>query len=198
MNEQSDDDGQQTGSHGTDAPILSTMRLILRAPAMEDAKAIAEIANNRRIAEQTRRMPHPYSERDAVEWIEKGAASGDSSFLVTLKSDGTIIGAAGFAPMDEDETEIGYWIGEHFWGNGYATEAAQAVIDHAFTALPLERLYGCCRVTNTPSRRVLVKCGFQLVGPGMCDCRALKGVVPAEEFILERSVWASLRQWGEA
>lgn len=197
MNEQSEEN-DEADEHSALAAPLTTNRLILRAPTLQDADTLAEIANNRRIAEQTRRMPYPYSKRDGIEWIEKAAASGDSAFLVTLKPDGTIIGATGSALMEEGDTEVGYWIGETWWGNGYATEAVQAVVDHAFSTRPLERLYGRCRVANTASRRVLVKCGFQLIGSGMCDSRVLAGLVPVEEFVLERSVWASLKSWGKA
>lgn len=198
MNEQSEESEEADEPSAGAGTFLTTSRLILRRPETADATAIAHIANNPRIAEQTRRMPHPYSERDAIEWIEKAAEAGDCAFLATLKKDGMIVGAAGSAPMEEDDTEVGYWIGEAWWGNGYATEAVQAVVDHTFTAKPLERLYGRCRVANGASRRVLVKCGFQLIGSGMCDSRVLNGLVPVEEFVLERSVWVSLKSWGKA
>ena len=108
------------------------------------------------------------------------------------------MGAAGCGVMDDGEIEVGYWLGEPFWGKGYATEALQVVIDHMFETGDLARLYGRCRVVNAQSRRVLVKCGFQLIGSGMCDSRTLKGLVPVEEFVLERSVWESLKRWGKA
>ena len=112
------------------------------------------------------------------------------------QGDHEILGATGCGPMDERDKEIGFWIGEPYWGSGYATEAAQAVIDHIFVPQPLEQLYGRCRVTNTPSRRVLMKCGFQFAGSGMCDSAVLSGPVPVEVFVLERSVWKSLKRWG--
>lgn len=198
MNEQSEERNQEGSRSVAGAPLLTTSRLILRGPRAEDAQAIAGIANNRRIAEQTRRMPHPYSVEDALAWIEMVSARDECRFLVTRKTDNTILGAAGCEIMDERDKEIGYWIGGPFWGNGFATEAAQAVIDHIFATLPLEQLFGRCRVTNTPSRRVLMKCGFQLAGMGMCDNAVLSGLVPVEEFVLERSVWASLKRWGAA
>lgn len=198
MDEQSDECDEKGGRRAGAAPVLTTRRLILRAPRAQDAPAIAAIANNRRIAEQTRRMPHPYSQGDALEWVAAAAASEDHVFLVTRRTDGAIMGAAGCAPMDETDMEIGYWIGQPFWGQGFATEAAQAIIDDAFASRPHECLYGRCRVVNGASRRVLMKCGFQLAGAGMCDSRVLNGVVPVEEFVLERSVWQSLKRWGKA
>lgn len=135
MNEQSEQNNQEDGRPVAGAPHLTTSRLILRAPRAQDARAIAAIANNRRIAEQTRRMPHPYGVENALAWIETAVAGDECKFLVIRKSDNTILGAAGCAAMDERDTEIGFWIGEPFWGNGFATEAAQAVIDHIF-AIP--------------------------------------------------------------
>jgi RimJ/RimL family protein N-acetyltransferase len=198
MNEQSEasDEG---GKEQIECWLLSTKRLTLRMPRVADIPELVKLANNRRIAEQTRRMPYPFGEDEARAWIEMAAASPDDrAFIVTRRSDGSVLGAAGCAAMDEAHKEVGYWIGEPHWGKGYATEALRAVIDHVFEAQDLERLYGRCRVVNSASRKVLVKCGFQLVGSGMCDSRVLKGLVPVEEFVLERSVWSSLRQWGKS
>jgi len=196
MNEQFGECTPHSGQNCASAIILTTKRLILRCPHAEDSHAITQIANNRRIAEQTRRMPHPYSIADAERWIEMMVTGEECTFLVTRKGDDKILGATGCGSMDENEKEIGFWIGEPFWAFGYATEAAQAIIDHIFATQQLEQLYGRCRVTNTPSRRVLMKCGFQFAGSGMCDSAVLSGPVPVEVFALERSVWASLKRWG--
>jgi RimJ/RimL family protein N-acetyltransferase len=168
---------------------------------MEDAPHIVPLANNRKIAEQTRRMPHPYALTDAQAWISlarRGIDKGETAYLLTRKDDGRIVGAAGIVAMNETEFEIGYWIAEPFWSEGFATEAAQAVIDNAFLNRSLDRIFGRCRVANTPSRRVLEKCGFQYAGSGMCDCAALNSAFASEEFVLERFVWESLKRWGAA
>ena len=196
MNEQHEESDYGRGSTGPGPEILTSDRLILRRPCSGDAREIVEIANNRRIAEQTRRLPHPYSVEDAERWIEMMAEGQECAFLMTRRSDHKILGATGWGAMDTHDKEIGYWVGEPFWGSGYATEAAQALIDHIFETQTLEQLYGRCRVTNTPSRRVLMKCGFQFAGSGMCDSAVLSGPVPVEVFALERAVWTSLKQWG--
>lgn len=196
MNEQSDED-QEDGSHSLPIELVTT-RLKLRAPLAGDAGAIAKLANNRRIAEQTRRMPYPFSQGDAEQWLDKVSGGGETVFLITGRCSGEILGAAGCGQMDETDLEVGYWIGEQYWGMGYATEAVQAVVDHVFDAGEVERLYGRCRVVNMASRRVLMKCGFQFVGSGMSDSCVLKGLVPVEEYALERSVWVSLKRWGKA
>ena len=165
--------------------VLETERLTLRAPRFEDAKAIAQLANDRRIAENTTRIPHPYRLADAeafIAQINKGAD--ELAFLIAL--DDEPIGACGLAQLDGPAPDLGYWIGAPYWGNGYATEAARAVIDHAFTALGHDAVQAGARVTNPASRRVLEKCGFQWTGVGLCRIRAISSSVPVDRFRLER------------
>jgi RimJ/RimL family protein N-acetyltransferase len=178
-------------------PVLETERLVLRAPQLEDAKTVAALANDRRIAENTARIPHPYKLADAKDWITSvGSRPGEQTFLVTLAS-GAIIGACGLELRDGTGPELGYWLGVPHWGKGYATEAVRALIDHAFTDLDLEALHAGARVTNPASRRVLEKCGFQWTGVGLCRIRALHSSAPIDRFRLERGIWASLKRWGK-
>ncbi|MBI4275892.1 MAG: GNAT family N-acetyltransferase [Rhizobiales bacterium] len=178
-------------------PVLETKRLTLRAPRLEDVKAMAQLANDKRIAENTRRIPHPYSPSDAEDFISGvNVPKGETAFLIMLR-DETIIGACGLAFHEEEAPEIGYWLGVKFWGNGYATEAVRAVIDYAFTDLDHEALQAGTRVTNPASRRILEKCGFQWTGVGLCRIRALASSAPIDRFRLDRGLWASLKSWGE-
>jgi len=178
--------------------VLETKRLVLRAPHLEDAKAIALLANNRKIAEMTELIPYPYRIENAEAWIASLAEKGQSTtFALFAKDQGlAFIGACGYGMREETTPEIGYWIGEPFWGRDYATEAVRAMIDHAFTATDVEALAAGCRVTNLASRRVLEKCGFQWTGAGLCRIRALGASVPSDRFRLDRRIWASLRTWG--
>ena len=175
-------------------PVLETKRLALRAPRLEDAKSVAALANDRRIAENTARIPHPYRMTDAEGFISGANKAGDAVFLITLR-DGTIVGACGI--VSEDETpELGYWLGVPYWGNGYATEALHAVVDYAFTDLGHEALQAGARVTNPASRRVLDKCGFQWTGVGLYRIRAINSSAPIDRFRLERRIWSALKGWG--
>src|SRR5581483_6580897 len=141
-------------------PVLETERLVLRAPRLEDAKAVALLANDKRIAENTRRIPHPYSRADADDFISAvNIPGGEVTYLIT-KPNGVIIGACGIANQD-GLPDVGYWLGVKYWGQGYATEAVRALIDFAFTELGHELLQAGARVTNPASRRILEKCGFQ-------------------------------------
>jgi RimJ/RimL family protein N-acetyltransferase len=178
-------------------PVLETERVVLRAPRPEDAKAIARLANDRRIAENTTRIPHPYRLADAEAFIAAVNRSDDElAFLITL--DDAPIGACGLAKLDGPAPDVGYWLGIPYWGQGYATEAARAVIDHAFTALGYDALQAGARVTNPASRRVLEKCGFQWTGVGLYRIRALSSSAPIDRFRLDRGIWRSLKSWGKA
>ena len=181
----------------TTAPILETERLLLRAPRASDAKTIADLASDRRVAENTARIPHPYSLADADEWIAFTAASagerGEHVFVITRAGD--VLGACGLEPRDNAAPEIGYWLGVPYWGCGYATEAVRALIDHAFGNLGHTSLQAGARVTNTASRRVLEKCGFQWTGVGLYRMRAINSSAPCDRFRLDHGIWASLKRW---
>jgi RimJ/RimL family protein N-acetyltransferase len=179
-------------------PLIETERLLLRAPRSDDAKTIATLLDDRRIAENTVRIPHPYTITDAQRFIAgANASSGETVFLITRR-DATVLGACGVAERAEDAPEIGYWLAVTFWGKGYATEAAHAVIDYAFADLHYDVLHAGARVSNPASRRVLEKCGFQWTGVGLYRIRSLASSAPMDRFRLDRGLWASLRSWGEA
>ena len=181
--------------HEGSIPVLETKRLALRAPRLEDAKTVAVLANDRRIAEKTARIPHPYKMSDAESCITgANKAGGEAVLLITLR-DETIVGACGLL-MQEQTPELGFWLGVPHWGQGYATEALHAVIDYAFTDLGHEALQAGARVTNPASRRVLEKCGFQWTGVGLYRIRAIKSSAPIDRFRLERGIWSALKGWG--
>jgi RimJ/RimL family protein N-acetyltransferase len=188
--------------------VLETARLVLRAARLEDAKRVAALVNDRRIAENTARIPHPYTVDDATEWIRAALSHSATSYVITIAAE--IIGACGLdmppshplsptrpslvrgggsgrvAGEVREGAQLGYWIGVPFWGCGYATEAARCLIDHAFGDLGYEVLTASARVSNPASRRVLEKCGFQWTGVGLCRIRAISSSVPVDRFRLER------------
>jgi len=175
-------------------PVLETKRLILRAARLGDAKAVAALANDRRIAENTARIPHPYKVADAEQFIGAANKNGEAVFLVTLRNK-TVIGACGVM-LQEETPELGYWLGVPYWNQGYATEALHAVIDYAFTDLEHDALQAGARVTNPASRRVLEKCGFQWTGVGLYRINSIRSSAPIDRFRLERGIWSALKTWG--
>lgn len=178
-------------------PVLETKRLTLRAPTLRDAKAVAVLANDRRIAENTARIPHPYKLADAENFIAgANKADGETVFLITRN--GTIMGACGVAVADPNAPELGYWLGVPHWDQGFATEALHAVIDFAFSEFEHSALHAGARVTNPASRRVLEKCGFQWTGVGLYRINAIKSSAPIDRFRLERGIWQAIKGWGRS
>jgi RimJ/RimL family protein N-acetyltransferase len=175
-------------------PVLETERLTLRAPRHEDVKAIAILANDRRIAANTARIPHPYGVADAEQFIASvNKRDGETCFVMML--DGKLIGACGIDPR-EDSPELGYWLGAPYWSRGFTTEAVRAVIDYAFGDLKHETLQAGARVSNPASRRVLEKCAFQWTGVRLTRIRAINSAAPVDRFRLDRGLWLSLKAWG--
>ena len=175
-------------------PVLETERLVLRAPRFEDIKQVAKLANDRRVAENTLRIPHPYAVADAQEWIAAAnTRPGEETYLI--EREGDVVGACGFDLCRSTEPEIGYWIGAPYWGQGYATEAVRALIDHAFETREDKALQAGARVSNPASRRVLEKCGFQWSGVALYRFHAINSSAPCDRFRLERGIWSSLKTW---
>lgn len=177
--------------------VLETERLVLRRPTLADVKAIARLANDRRVAQNTSRLPHPYTAGDAEIFVRYVAQQPrDTNFAITR--DGDLIGTVGIDLGKPDVPEIGYWLGVPYWGQGYATEAARAVIDYTFEEFGSAELRAGARVVNPDSRRVLEKCGFQWTGVELRRVLSLGSSVPVDRFRLDRGVWTSLKSWRSA
>ena len=181
---------------------LETRRLWLRWPRQNDAQAIVRLAGEKAVAEMTARIPHPLRLREVEDFVlrtRQENADGESLTLaITPKGKpGSVIGAVGIGPNPEDgEPHLGYWLGVPHWGQGYATEAARALIDAFFAYTNGRVLTSSARVVNPASRRVLEKCGFAFQGAGLMAFPARGGVFPVDRFRLDRRTWESLKSWG--
>ena len=177
--------------------VVATERLTLRRPTLADVKAIARLANDRRIAENTRRLPHPYSQDHAVDFIRATAELGSETVFL-IEHDTSAIGMVGIDGSSPGEAELGYWLGVDHWGRGFGTEAARGAIDFFFEEFEDEHLHAGARVTNPASRNVLEKCGFQWSGVQLHRFEALGSSTPVDCFRLSRGVWSSLKSWSSA
>ena len=183
----------------TDCPILLSQRLVMRAPHEDDIDALAHLANNANIANMVARMPHPYTVADAADFVRRTRAGtiGKCVYAITKADNGAFLGCCGIEPHEDGRTvELGYWLGEPYWNDGYATEAAHALIDMVFRTRDVEQIDARCRVMNIPSRRVIQKCGFQFQATGMVQSLSVGGMVPVEWYRLDRKTWVSLKSWG--
>lgn len=183
--------------HEASTCVLETERLTLRRPTLADVKPIARLANDRRIAEMTRRLPHPYSQDHAIEFVRTMASdAGETVFLI--ENNFEPIGMVGIDWREPDAPELGYWLGVEHWGQGFGTEAARAVIDFTFEEFEVEHLISGARVANPSSRNILEKCGFQWSGVELHRFEALGSSTPVDCFKLTRSVWSSLKNWSSS
>ena len=177
--------------------VLETERLILRRPTLADVKEIARLANDRRIAENARRLPHPYSPDDAVAFV-RAIANDKRETVFLIENNHAPVGMVGVDWRAPEAPELGYWLGVEHWGQGFATEAARAVIDFTFEEFEVEQLISGARVANPSSRNILEKCGFQWSGVELHRFEALGSSTPVDCFRLSRGVWASLKNWNNS
>lgn len=174
-----------------DTPVLLTDRLVLRPPHRDDREELAAIANSRQIAEMTSRMPFPYGLGDAETFIDRCIRGEHEGYVyaITQAETGHLMG---FCSLEKRERsggfEIGFWLGEAYWGAGYATEAASALVDQAFRSTGAEHVHAVCRTVNARSRNVIAKCGFAFVGLDEIDTVSV-GRVPVERYVLDRGSW---------
>ena len=147
--------------------ILRTQRLIMRPPLPEDALQIAERIGLKDVAWNLGRAPYPYQLSDAEDWLEKipqGWAENSAYVLVITRPNDGVIGCVGLDAKPMDIWEIGYWLGKPWWGRGYVTEAATALMDWAEKDIGLSKFASGHFVDNPASGRVLIKLGFEPVG----------------------------------
>lgn len=153
----------------TNLPTLTTPRLVLRPFDLADAADVQRLAGDWAIADTTLHIPHPYPNGAAEEWILRHRRDADLGGSVTLavtrREDGEMVGAISL-DLDQryDRAEMGYWIGRPYWGQGYCTEAAQALVRYGFEQLGLNRIYAIHFTRNPASGRVMQKVGMQYEG----------------------------------
>jgi RimJ/RimL family protein N-acetyltransferase len=139
--------------------------IILRPWSIDDARALAEIANNKNIADNLQDVfPFPYSLRDARKWL-KTILPVDPPRNFAVVSDRTIVGNIGILIKEDihrKNAEIGYFMSESYWGQGIAARALKAVTSYAFSNFDIVRVYAETFADNVSSRRTLEKAGFTL------------------------------------
>lgn len=141
-----------------------TERLLLRPSWAEDASELHNAIADERIVRNLSRVPWPYAIEDAQAFISMPHDTHYPRFVLMQRTDGAprIIGGCGLHEH-EDNVELGYWIGRAYWGLGYATEAARALVNIA-RAIGHERMTARHFVDNPASGRVLRKAGFRPTG----------------------------------
>src|SRR6478736_7542276 len=129
---------------------LETERLALRPFRGTDADEFARLSGDWAVASMTSDIPYPFSPAQALGWLKP--ARGEVRF--GIEREGRLIGGVGFYRRASGAAELGFWLGRPWWGRGYATEAAQAVVRHGFRSHRLPGFTSAHFVDNPASGRV--------------------------------------------
>jgi [ribosomal protein S5]-alanine N-acetyltransferase len=154
---------------GMQQPTLQTQRLILRPFELADASDVQRLAGDKAIAATMLAVPHPYEDGVAEQWIsthaEAFAAGQFVHFAIVIREQNLLCGSISLGLNHPDaHAVLGYWIGVPYWNRGYATEAAQAVIEYGLEVLHLHRIHARHLKINPASGRVLQKVGMVYEG----------------------------------
>jgi len=147
--------------------VIKESHFLLRQIKLNDRKELAEIANNKKIWLNLRdKFPHPYSIDDADFYINmKLEEKTQFSFAIEYKDH--FVGMIGLLPMNDiyrKTSEIGYWLGEPYWGKGIMTEACKLVTHYGLHTLDFHRLHTDVFEHNIGSMKVLENCGYKKEG----------------------------------
>ncbi|MFC1954613.1 GNAT family N-acetyltransferase [Chloroflexota bacterium] len=151
-------------------PSIKTERLRLQPYTLEDAPDLQRLIGERDVAATLLNVPYPYEDGMAEEWISKHQKRFDKEeaveFAIVDGKEGFLMGTIGIERINKEyeNAEIGYWIALPYWGNGYCTEAAQAVIKYGFEVLGLHRIYAQHFTSNPASGRIMQKIGMKYEG----------------------------------
>ncbi len=144
--------------------IAQTPRLILRRLKSGDAALIQPLADDWEVAKQTANLPFPYGDKEAQNFVEAALRAAGARmefvFAIVRRHDAALMGLIGVV-ADVAPMETGYWLGQDFWGHGYASEALGAVTQYCRETLCCRRLDAVVFEDNAASIRVLNKCGFE-------------------------------------
>ncbi|KXO08025.1 putative acetyltransferase [Moritella sp. JT01] len=148
--------------------LLETKRLILRPYKYSDANQVKNLAGDSRVSDPTLNIPHPYTIDMAREWISthknKWQERTGLIYAVIEKDTDQLFGTMSLVEINETDAELGYWFGHPYWGNGYCSEAAEALIAYSFSVMGITSLYAEHLASNPASGRVMIKNGMHYSG----------------------------------
>ncbi|MDX8046150.1 GNAT family N-acetyltransferase [Gracilibacillus sp. S3-1-1] len=156
-------------SYSKTAKTIETNRLLLRLFNETDAPEVAMLCNNYNLYKNTLYLPYPYSIEDALVWIKHHLDNFNDDkyfeFAITDKTTGKLYGAIALSNHQQfNNGEIAYWIGEEYWGHGYATEAAKAILEFGFVEKGYNKVFARYFHSNPASGRVIEKIGMKKEG----------------------------------
>lgn len=180
-------------------PILTTERLQLRQLRHDDAAAMRDLFSAPEVLRFLNLDPvdSPDKAIGMIDWLNQQFDNRQGvNWGITLLDDASLIGHCGNYGWDQSNryVDIGYHIAPAFWGQGYATEAAQAIVAWCFDHLNVHRVQADCTDGNLGSERVLLKCGFEVEGVWRESCWEHGRFVDIKQFgLLRHEFDANLR-----
>ncbi len=179
-------------------PMIFTQRLMLRPLQSSDCETLVCEFTNYNIVRNTARIPFPYHRDDAEDYLRfVGSLNPQSkSLAIAIKSaPQQLIGVVSYLySEDKKDAELGYWLSENHWGKGLMTEAALAMVDHAFRVSKTEKLVACYHDDNAVSAKILNRLGFSKTGTCTDFSKAQAKEVSVTNMTLTRDVWLSLQK----
>ena len=169
---------------------IKSKRFILRPIRRGDEGFLKKNINSKAIYRNTLRIPYPYTLKDAREWIARNLKEGKkkkpSSINFVIDINNEAAGGVGLDHIEEYKAEIGYWLGEKYWGRGIMTEAVKLVTRFGFAKLKLKRIYAYVFPWNKASMKVLKKAGYRFEG-------VLKKDIKKSNRFLDAYLFAKIR-----
>lgn len=145
---------------------IETERLCLRYWEESDAEVLYEMAKDPDVGPACGWQPH--KDIEETKTVLKNILMNDWTYAIVLKETGAVIGLISHGSNqvsrrceNENQVEIGFWLGKAYWGNGYMPEACKQVIKYCFENLQVEKVWCGHSITNEKSKRVQEKCGFK-------------------------------------
>lgn len=141
---------------------------MLRPFRKNDEFSLRKNISNRKIYRYTLTIPYPYTPEDAVDWVKKNLEEIKKrkpkkiNFVIDINDE--VVGSVGFSEIERHKAELGYWLGEQYWGEGLMTEAVKLATEFGFGTMKLRRIYARVFLSNKASMRVLEKNGYKLEG----------------------------------
>jgi len=170
--------------------LLETTRLKLRSYSESDVAELLPLIGTREVAATTLRIAHPYTEKDARDFIALTKDPDKLWLAITLRSDGHQIGGVGLRlDAQHQHAELGYWLGIPYWGKGYATEAAREMMRYGFEQLHLHRIFASHFKQNLASGNILTKLGMRHEGCQREHLRKWDQFVDSELYGILRQEW---------
>ena len=143
---------------------LHTNNLIIKKPSEKHLNSLIKELNNWNISKWLIEVPYPYTVDDAKYWVKK-TKQDEYIFNIYLKN--KLIGGLSLTNQRENSKwELGYWIGEEYWGNGYAIEACENLISYFFSNTNNSIIYASHMKDNIKSKKIIINLGFKLVSSG--------------------------------